>query len=156
VKALLIIVALAACHRPGPKRFGGQLVAIKDRIARAVKLDVKAKVDLKALATPPPSTAPPAQQRVQEPPPASTPPTTAPPPTTSNDPPMQVTRVDASKPTVFVLRGQSHDGKSFCADYTTLQECNTSCTDMLRANALKKPEPSSAKSCSCTELDRGC
>lgn len=151
--AIWIVVFVIACHKPAQRRWSDRLGAVRDRVARAVKLDVRASVDTKALAAPQP-----AARRVREEPerprtklsptPSST--RTEPPPT------MQVRRVDAARPSVFVLRGESHDGTDFCEAHDTLDACSSRCTAMLRANALQKPEPSSPKHCACTEQDRGC
>lgn len=80
----------------------------------------------------------------------------APAPAPTAEPAITVNRTNAAKPTVFVLRGQTHGGKSFCESYTTYDACTSSCTSMLRANALTKPTATTPTSCSCTELDRGC
>lgn len=152
MKALALVVLLVvACHKPQRKSFGKTLAAMRNRIASAVKLDVKAKVDAKALVAPSPA---PAAHRVRE---EEPPPQAAPPPATSSPPPVvHVDRVDASRPSVFVLRGERHDGSAFCEAHTTMSACNTACTAMLRPNMFGKAEPSTPKHCACTELDRGC
>lgn len=151
--ALLIVLALAtACHRPARspvRRLGDRLVAMSSKLAAIVK-PVAANVDVKAVVRDMPRDAP---RRVagepDDPPPAAAP-APAPAPT------VHVNRVDAARPTVFVLRGQTHGGQALCETHTTSDACNTRCTSMLRANALAKPEPSTPKSCSCLEQDSGC
>ena len=154
MRALLVaLVLVTACHKPAQKRWSDRLGAVRDRVARAVKLDVRATVDAKALA----ATPPPAQRVREEPEPSRPAPTGTPAPTPSPaPPPIEIDRVDAARPSVFVLRGQTHGGKEFCEAHATLDACSTSCTAMLRANALQKPAPSSPKHCACTEQDRGC
>lgn len=81
----------------------------------------------------------------------------APAPTASSpEPTVTVHHVDAAKPTQFVLHGTTHGGKAFCRSYPTMDECTTSCTQMLRVTMLRKPEDGDTASCSCLEQDGGC
>ncbi|MDQ3366546.1 MAG: hypothetical protein M3680_14065, partial [Myxococcota bacterium] len=82
--------------------------------------------------------------------------TTSPRPPDPISPTITVDRTDAARPTVFVLRGQTHGGQSFCEAFTTLETCTSACTAKLRPSMLTKPTPASPKGCSCNEQDRGC
>ena len=160
---LAILVVVCGCHRPARKRWSDQLASVGSRLVAVVKsgaVKVDANAAIKAAAQTPP---PPAAQRVREdePPPQQhqTPPPAqhTPPPAQQTAPPdIKVTRVDASRPTIFVLRGQTHGGKSFCEQHATQEACTSACTAMLRQNMFSKPTPTSPKGCSCNEEDRGC
>jgi len=82
--------------------------------------------------------------------------TTDAPEPTRPEPQVTVHRVDASRPTQFVLRGTTFGGKAFCQAYKTMDECTNSCTAMLRAVAMRKPTDGDTKGCSCLEQDGGC
>lgn len=152
----IVLVLGMGCHRPGPRRFGQQLASVKDRLVAvvasgAIKVDT-AKAIQAASQTPPP------RQRAEAPPPAERPqPARAEPPPAQTPPPdVQVSRGKPARSTVFVLRGQTHGGRDFCETHASLDACNSTCTSMLRANALSKPDDNTPKSCACTELDEGC
>ncbi|NVB82886.1 MAG: hypothetical protein HOV81_31200, partial [Kofleriaceae bacterium] len=100
---------------------------------------------------------PPPAQRVREEPPPTQTQQQAPPPDRQAPPPdVQITRVNAARPTQFVLRGERHNGKDFCQAFTTMDACTSACTNMLRPNMLTKPGPDSPKGCACNEQDTGC
>jgi len=84
----------------------------------------------------------------------------APPPARQDDEPaIQVTHLDASKPDMFVLRGQTYGGKQICEAYTSMDQCTSTCTAELRVNAFTprdQIDPSSTKDCSCIEQSGGC
>jgi hypothetical protein len=151
---LLALVLVMGCHKPGSRPFGNPLASIKDRIVNVVASGAISVDTAKAVQAA--SQAPPARTRVEEPPPARQEPPPEPPREPPSPPAVHVTRVDAARPTVFALRGQTHGGKQFCESHTTQEACNSACTAMLRANALTKPDASTPKSCACTEVDKGC
>lgn len=151
---LLALVLVSGCHKPG--RFTDQLASVKHRLVNVVASGAISVDTAKAIQAA--SQAPPPRTRVEEPPPveAQAPARQEPPPARAPAPDVQVTRVNAARPTVFVLRGQTHGGKGFCETHPTQDACNSACSGMLRANALTKPDASTPKSCACTELDKGC
>ena len=51
---------------------------------------------------------------LQGPPQQPEPPPQAEPPAPTPDPPMTIQRTHAARPTVFVLRGQTHSGQAIC------------------------------------------
>ncbi|HEY5934833.1 MAG TPA: hypothetical protein VIU61_09365, partial [Kofleriaceae bacterium] len=70
--------------------------------------------------------------------------------------PIHVDRTDHSKPTVFVARWQTRGGKASCEVYTTKDECTQSCTNLLRAHSMRKPDDNTPQGCTCLEQDGGC
>jgi hypothetical protein len=153
---LSIVVLVAGCFRPGPRRFGQPFAAVRDRVVAvvasgAIKIDARTAIRA-ASQVPPPHEAgdapPPTAARHEAratPPPAQTP-----------TPDVQVSHVTHAHSTVFVLRGQTYGGQDLCETHSTLDDCNSACTSMLRASSLSKPVDSTPKSCACTELDKGC
>ncbi len=77
-------------------------------------------------------------------------------PQPANPPPVQIDRIDASKPTVFVMRWQTRGGKAACEVHTTKDDCTRACTSLLQAHAMKKPDDSTPQGCVCNEQDGGC
>jgi hypothetical protein len=77
-------------------------------------------------------------------------------PQRTNPPPVQIDRVDASKPTVFVMRWQTRGGKASCEVHTNKDDCTRACTALLQAHAMKKPDNSTPQGCVCNEQDGGC
>ncbi|HEY5936921.1 MAG TPA: hypothetical protein VIU61_19865 [Kofleriaceae bacterium] len=69
-------------------------------------------------------------------------------------PTVTVDRVDASRPTKFVLRSQTAGGKSQCEAYDTMESCTASCTSMQRPQMFDAKAPK--VTCSCMEQDGGC
>ena len=156
---LLVLALLAACHRPslkdqarslgaGAARVGGKLVAVVKPVTPDAKVLASVAAQ-QALANQQPITIQKSITKHEQQAPA-------PAPAPSPEPTVIVHRVDAAKPTQFVLHGTTHGGKSFCKSYPTMDECTNSCTQMLRMTMLRKPEDGDMKSCSCTELDNGC
>lgn len=153
MRLLVIVLIIAGCAKPARKRWTDQLSSVGQRLVAvatsgAIKVDANAAVQAAART-------PPAQRVREDPPPQRENP---PPITQQQQPPpdVTITRVDAARPTVFVLRGQTQAGKSFCEQHATQDACTSACTAMLRPNMLRKPEPSSPTSCACTEQDTGC
>ena len=158
-RVLLAVVLVLGCHKPAARRFSDRLAAMRDKLVTIVKpagSPGTVNVDLKTLMST--RKAPPRDEPRNEPrdEPHDQPPAPAPTPSPAPAPNVNVTRVDASRPTVFVLRGQTHGGKDFCETHTTIEACNAACTSMLRQNAFTKPDANSPKGCACTELDKGC
>lgn len=174
---LLLVIALvlvSACHRPSLRdraramggsfaRFGGKVVAAVQPARPQVTVDVRAiaigamkqaahaRVD-RAIDRAPALTY---QKTVRR---GADRPAPAPAPAAHREAPPQVTvtRVDAARPTMFVLRGQTHGGKRFCEAYTTNDECVSTCTAKLRTNAFAQPTSTTITSCSCLQQDGGC
>jgi hypothetical protein len=177
--AITALVLLGACHRPSLKdrarAMGGGIARVGAKVVALVK-PVVPDVDIQALAVASVKQA--AHARVDQAVDQAAPqPLTfqktyradgrgrskraeAPAPATDRPaqpaPNVTVTRIDASKPTLFVLRGQTHGGKQICEAYPTKDECVTTCTSKLRMNAFSKPTAGSITSCSCLEQDDGC
>ena len=169
-KSLAIsLLALAACHPPSLRdravAFGGKVSALGSQAAKLVAPAApKLQIDVQGLAVGMAKDA--VQRRV-----ASAEPITfqksvrhsadAPAPAVRHDqePALQVTHIDASKPEMFVLHGQTHAGKQICEAFTSMDACTSSCTGKLRVNAFTPPDqidPSSTKDCSCLEQQGGC
>ena len=151
------ICALAGACFPSKRPTGvrDRFAALGNQISPILR-NFDVKLVAKVRPAPPQAEAPP-HQTAAEPMQRSTPeprqrPTPEP---TRTEPTMKIDRVDASRPTVFVLRGQTHGGQDLCETHSTSDACNSRCTSMLRANAFHKPEPSMPKSCSCLEMDGG-
>jgi hypothetical protein len=157
--ALVLVVLAIGCARPHRKRFTDQLASVGQRLVAVVKSGA-VKVDANAAIKAAAKTPPPAQRVREEPPPPAQRPdpqqTEPPPAQPAPAPDVKVTRIDASRPTQFVLRGERHDGKDFCEAFTTMESCTSACTNMLRPGMFAKPGPESPKGCACTEQDAGC
>jgi len=161
VRAMILAVVLVlGCHKPAVRRFSDRLAAMRDKLVTVVRpagapgtVNVDVKTLMSARKARPRDE--PHDQPQDQPAPAPSP-SPAPAPAPVPAPNVTVTRIDASKPTVFVLRGQTHGGKDFCETHTTIEACNAACTSMLRQNAFTKPDANSPKGCACTELDKGC
>lgn len=156
VVVLGICALSSACHPKPPsgvRRLGDRLAAVGQQVAPIVmpvinNLDVKLVARVRPAPRRVDTTPPPAAEPAQQ--------TSVPAQAAAPDPAIHVDRVNAARPTVFVLRGQTHGGQPICETHASSNECNTACTSMLRANAFSKPEPSTPKSCSCLEQDDGC
>jgi hypothetical protein len=169
-KSLAIsLLAFAACHPPSLRdravSLGGKVSALGRQAAKIVAPAApKIHVDVEGLAMGLAKDA--VQKRV-----ASAEPITfqksvrrsadAPAPAVRHDeePALQVTHIDASKPDMFVLRGQTHAGKQICEAFTSMDTCTSTCTAKLRVNAFTPPDqidPNSTKDCSCLEQQGGC
>jgi hypothetical protein len=127
---------------------GSRIVAVVRPVAPAAKVLASVAAQ-QALANQQPITIHRSITKHDEPAPASA-------PAPSPEPQVTVHRVDAAKPTQFVLHGTTHGGTSFCQSYPTMDECTNRCTQMLRMTMLRKPEAGDTTSCNCVELDNGC
>ena len=77
-------------------------------------------------------------------------------PEPANPPPVHIDRVDAAKPTVFVMRWQTRGGKASCEVHPNKDDCTRACTALLQSFAMKKPDDSTPQGCVCNEQDGGC
>ncbi len=156
MRALLVLALLAGCARPGTKRFSSQLASVGGRLVAIVKSGA-IKVDVKQAVTAAGQT-PPSQRVKEAPPPAQQ---AQPQPQTQPQQPgpapdVKVTRIDASRATVFVMHGETRGGKAFCETHTTIEACTSSCTALLRSHSMQKPDDTTPNGCVCDERDRGC
>jgi hypothetical protein len=63
-------------------------------------------------------------------------------------PTVTTTRHDLSRPTTFLLKGQSDSGEAVCREFADMKTCTTDCTMSLRTSAIAQ--------CACYEMDEGC
>ena len=160
----VLVVILAACHRPKPPSLRDRARALL-AVIRPVAVHVDVKAVLKTAATKATDRAidhaADRASRAARPKPRPDP---QPQPDTGNvqpDPqpnpvPIHVDHTDHSKPTVFVARWRTRAGKSSCEVFATQDECTRSCTNLLRAHSMRKPDDNTPEGCTCYQEEGGC
>lgn len=141
---LLAIATLVGCmHRTSsPFRAARQRFAAVIH-SGAIKVDANAAVTAASQPPPPAPRAQPTRDRAK---PQPTQPAVE----------LPVHRTAATRPTVFVLRGQTQAGTGVCEPFATSDACTSACTTKLRPAMLAAPGPTSLTSCACLEQDAGC
>jgi hypothetical protein len=72
----------------------------------------------------------------------------APAPAPAPRPIVTTTRHDRSRPTTFLLKGQSDSGEAVCREFSDMKTCTTDCTMSLRTSTIAQ--------CACYEMDESC
>lgn len=168
--SILVLAIVAACGpslKDRARSLGSNVASLGSRVAKVVTPKTTVSVDVKAVAVAvakdrahhavatrvagqEPITFRKTVGRTQ-PQPVEQPPVEQPP---TVQPTVTVDRVDASRPTKFVLRSQTAGGKSQCEAYDTMESCTASCTSMQRPQMFDATAPK--VTCSCMEQDGGC
>ena len=67
---------------------------------------------------------------------------------------MVTTKRTVAPPPVFTLRSTTRNGKRSCEKFTSMEECNTTCTGRLRVDSMRT-DADALQGCVCMEAN-GC